>query len=177
MSCENVIALISAISWPVTVLLILVLFYWKFVSILSALKKRIDAGCEVKTPWGSLGAVPMILKSPKKDEPVTENHMALNHSSWRYHKKDKEFKCPMYCFQAVIQAEDEVLDRIEYVEYHLHPTYPNPIQTITNRKSRFKLKELAWGESNLRAEVKVKGQDELIRLSRYINLTETGPKI
>ncbi len=83
----------------------------------------------------------------------------------------------MYCFHAIIQAPDEVLERIEYVKYHLHPSYPNSVQTITDRKNHFKLKELAYGESNLKAEVKIKGQPELIKLSRYINLTETGPRI
>lgn len=83
----------------------------------------------------------------------------------------------MFCFHVVVQASDEVLDRIEYVMYSLHPSHPNPIQTVTDRKSRFKLKEMAWGESNVRAEAKVKSQDEVIKLSRYINLTLTGPRI
>jgi hypothetical protein len=177
MTGENWIALITAIAWPGTVLLILVVFHRHLASILSALKQRIDAGSEVKTPWISIGAVPMILESPKKDEPVTGDHMALIHSSWRYRKKDKEFKRPMYCYHAVIQAEDAVLDRIEYVTYQLHPSYPNPIQKVTTRETRFKLKELAWGEAMLKADVKVKGQEEPIKLSRYINLTDRGPRI
>ncbi len=41
----------------------------------------------------------------------------------------------------------------------------------------FELKELAWGEFNLRAEVKVKEQDELIKLNRYINLSDTGENL
>lgn len=177
MDCENLITLITGIIWPVTVLLILVIFHPHVASILFALKKRIDAGSEIITPFVTMGPPPMTLESPKRGEPITENHMALIHSSWRYPKKDKEFKRPMYCFHAVIQAEKDVLDRIEYVIYHLHRSYPNPIQKVSKRETRFMLKELAWGGSLLRAEVKVKGQEELIKLSRYINLTETGPEI
>jgi len=35
---------------------------------------------------------------------------------------------------------------------------------------------LAWGETNTQAEVKIKGQEQPIKLSRYINLTQTGPR-
>lgn len=130
-----------------------------------------------ETHFVMLGTVPTNLKTPESDAPVTENHLAIIHSSWRYPKKDKEYRRPMYAFHVVVQATDEVLDRIESVRYSLHPSYPNPIQVVTDRKSRFKLKELAWGESSVRAEVKIKGQDQPIKLNRYINLTLTGPEI
>ena len=136
-----------------------------------------DSGAEVTSNWVTFGAAPSNLKSPEGGAPVTENHLALIHSSWRYPKKDAEFNKPMYGVHVVIQATDEVLDRIESVKYSLHPSYPNPIQVVTDRKSRFKLKELAWGESSVRAEIKIKGQEQPIRLARYINLTLTGPRI
>lgn len=83
----------------------------------------------------------------------------------------------MFCFHVAIQASDVVLDRVENVRYSLHPSYPNRIQIVTDRKSRFKLKELAWGESIVKAEVKIKDQQEPIKLSRYINLTLSGSQI
>jgi hypothetical protein len=177
MDMSDWVKIIEALAWPITILTILALSRKQLISILNALTERIKAGAELETPWFSVSAIPSNLEAPQKDEPVTENHMALIHSSWRYPKKDKEFGRPMYAIHVVIQAPDSVLDRIEYVRYHLHPSYPNPIQTMTDRNTRFKLKELAWGEYTLRAEVKVKGQDEEIKLSRYINLTETGPRI
>ena len=171
------IRLIEILIWPLITLTILALLYPHLRIILKALTERIKAGAKIETPWVTVDIVPTTLGSPNKDELVTHNHMALIHSSWRYPKKDKEFQRPMYAFHAVIQAQDSVLDRIEFVRYSLHPSYPNQIQTSTDRKSHFKLKELAWGETTLRAEVRVKGQDELIKLSRYINLTQTGSKI
>lgn len=123
-------------------------------------------------------SVPNTLVVPSENEPVTRSHMALIHSSWRYPKKDAEFGRPMYAFHALIQAPDRVLNRIEYVKYLLDRSYKElAVQIVTDRSSRFKLKQLAWGESILRAEVKIKGQDDLIELSRYINLTQTGPRI
>ncbi len=110
-------------------------------------------------------------------ENVSENHLALLHSCWRYPKKDKEFGKKMYVIQVIVQANKGVLDRIEYVKHSLHPSYPNKLQTKTDRENNFELKEVAWGEFNLKAEVKIKGQKELINLSRYINLTETGDNL
>ena len=46
-----------------------------------------------------------------------------------------------------------------------------------NQENNFELKELAWGEFNLKADVKMNGQEELISLTRYINLSETGENL
>ena len=103
--------------------------------------------------------------------------MALIHSSWRYPKKDAEFGRRMWAFHVIVQARDEVLDQIEYVKYFLARSYPNPVQIVTDRSTRFKLKELANGESTVRCEVKIKGQEAPVLLTRYINLADTGPRI
>lgn len=171
------IKLVEILIWPMITVVIVILLYPHLRIVLNVLTERIKAGAKIETPWVTVDIVPTVLGSPSKGEIVTQNHMALIHSSWRYPKKDEEFKKPMYAFHAVIQGQDIVLDRIEFVRYSLHPSYPNQIQTSTDRKSRFKLKEIAWGEFTLRAEVKVEGQDDLIKLSRYVNLTQTGSKI
>ena len=59
----------------------------------------------------------------------------------------------MYVIQVIVQANKDVLDRIEYVKYSLHSSYPNKLQTKTDRVNNFELIEIAWGESYLRAEV------------------------
>jgi hypothetical protein len=146
-------------------------------AILRGLERRIDAGASVKIYSVEVGQAPTSLSAPSKDEAVTSNHMALIHSSWRYPKKDAEFRKRMWAFHVVVQARDEVLDRIEYVKYFLDKSYPNPVQVVTDRPSRFKLKELANGESTVRCEVKIKGQEDPVLLSRYINLADTGPRI
>lgn len=177
MTPEPWIKLIEILIWPFLTLMAVFQFYRPLVKLLGIIISRVEAGAEFTTPWASIGSAPTTIEIPKEDEPITENHMALIHSSWRYSKKDKGFKRRMYAFHAIIQAPEEVLNRIEYVKYSLHPSYPNHEQTVTDRKSHFKLNELAWGESNLKAAVKIKGQEKQINLTRYINLTETGPRI
>ena len=177
MHASNWVALVQTLVWPAFALAVALIFRHSLLKLLSAVEKRLDSGAEVTSTWITFGAVPSNLQSPDKNSPVTENHLALVHSNWRYPKKDAEFSRPMFGFHIIIQATDDVLDRIEFVKYGLHPSYPNPLQTVTDRKSRFKLKELAWGESTVRAGVKIKGQDEPINLSRYINLNRTGPRI
>ena len=46
-----------------------------------------------------------------------------------------ELKCPK-----------EELDGIAYVEYTLHPTFPEPVQRVTNRHTNFRLNASGWGE-------------------------------
>lgn len=135
---------------------------------------RVENGAPFEVSSLKVGQIPISLPSPKANEKITENNIALIHSSWRYQKKDKEFRQKMYVIQILVQANDDVLDKIEYVKYSLHPSYPNPIQTKTDRRNQFQLKELAWGEFNLKAEVKIMDQEEVVNLTRFINLTETG---
>jgi hypothetical protein len=136
-----------------------------------------DAGASIEIYQVKLGQAPTNLPSAAIGETLTVDHIALIHSSWRYPKKDVEFGMPMWAFHVVVQAREEVLNRIESVEYVLDPSYPNPVQVVTDRLSRFKLKELANGESTIRCEVRVKGQPDAVKLERYINLTNTGPRI
>lgn len=175
MNADHWIKLVEVAAWPVAMLVLCLLFFQRLSDLLASLIRRIDSGSALETPWGSLGA-PSQLKSPATNEKITADHVAIIHSSWRYPKKDREFNKRMYCFYAIIQGNPEVLDRIESVRYIL-PGWPNPEQVVTDRSSNFKLKELAWGEATLYAKVKIKNQDEVVELNRYINLSETGPRI
>lgn len=174
---QESVKLVTALAWSATVLGIILFFKSNLEIVFDAVIKRIKAGAQIETPWFSVHALSTTLPMPEAGSSVTAEHLALIHSSWRYPQKDKEFGRRMYAFNAIIQGQDDVLDRIEYVKYTLHRSYPNPIQTTTDRVGRFKLKELAYGESELRAEVKIKEQNELICLTRYINLTDTGSRL
>jgi transcription initiation factor IIF auxiliary subunit len=121
---------------------------------------------------------PREFKIPVGAEEISYEHMALLHSSWRYPKKDAEFGRPIWAFHLIVVAADEVLDRIESVNYTLHPTYGDrQRQPVDDRMSKFSLKELAWGESIVRATITIRNQQTLVKLNRYINLTETGPRL
>jgi hypothetical protein len=45
-----------------------------------------------------------------------------------------------------IEAPATVLDQIEYVDYGLHPTFPDRVQRRTNRDEKFRLDSSGWGE-------------------------------
>ena len=120
----------------------------------------------------------MSIAIPDPNGPITDEHLTLVHSSWRVPQRDAEFQGQrMYRIHVIVFGVDPALDRIERVRYFLDPAYPNPIQESTDRERNFELKELANGYSVIRAEISVKNQVDLVRLSRFINLTETGPRL
>jgi hypothetical protein len=126
----------------------------------------------------SLFGIEQMSKYLKAVDPNKENlefidyaEMELSYECWRNLKRDAEFGGKkVYTFHVKIDATDAVLDKIEYVKYRLSAAWPDPIRIVTDRKTKFSLKELAWGNSVINAEVKVKGQMELIKLSHPIDL-------
>jgi hypothetical protein len=174
---ENYIRLVDVIIWPLCVMLLYLFNYKSLNAILDSIKKRIMNNAPIDFKGIKIGSVPTNLPNIEKDSPITKDFFALIHSSWRYAKKDVEFGKKMYGIQVILQAQPEVLDKVEYVKYYLHDLYPNPIQVKQDRKKNFELKELAWGEFILKAEIKLKNKSDLISIERYINLTETGSRL
>ena len=52
-----------------------------------------------------------------------------------------------------LDAPKQMLDRVKFVEYELHPTFPRPIRRITDRDSSFRLSTGGWGTFPIRARV------------------------
>ncbi len=52
-----------------------------------------------------------------------------------------------------IDADAAELAKISKVVWHLHPTFPNPVQEVSNRSDKFRLKTAGWGTFRVRAEV------------------------
>ena len=44
-----------------------------------------------------------------------------------------------------IEGQDEALNRIEFAEWTLHPTFPNPVRRISDRATKFRLDTGGWG--------------------------------
>ena len=53
---------------------------------------------------------------------------------------------------------DEEVAAVDHVVYTLHPTFPNPVRTVTDRSSRFRLDTAGWGTFLIYA--KVVGRDK-----------------
>jgi hypothetical protein len=73
----------------------------------------------------------------------------------------------------IVDADSEdILDKIERVVYHLHPTFPNPDKETYDRKRFFALNTRAWGEFNLSADIYFKGYEKPLSLCRYLNFPQ-----
>lgn len=106
----------------------------------------------------------------------------INHTSFLRKNKQDEFRkltgvnLDHYDIRVVVDSYYQgALDRVEYVEYILHRSYPQPIQYRRNPEDKFLLKELANGEYVLMAKVFLKDRKDPVLLQRYITLWESGP--
>ena len=69
-----------------------------------------------------------------------------------------------------LDGPDEELDKVAYAQYTLHPTFPDPVQRVANRRTKFRLKSSGWGEFMLYVEVGYKsGKTE--RLEHWLELS------
>ena len=68
-----------------------------------------------------------------------------------------------------MEEPPEVLSKVERVEYRLHETFPNPIQTVENRETQFALEAEGWGSFDVFITVCLDdGKEE--HLKYYLNL-------
>jgi len=52
-----------------------------------------------------------------------------------------------------VDGPEDELNQVQYVEYTLHPTFPNPVRKLTNRDEKFKLSTSGWGTFRIYAKV------------------------
>ena len=64
----------------------------------------------------------------------------------KFKTKDKRRRNEDWWDWEIFLEGDEIeLNEIEYVEYTLHETFPNPIRRIYDRSNGFKLETSGWG--------------------------------
>lgn len=59
-----------------------------------------------------------------------------------------------------VDGTDKELDQIERVTYTLHPTFPNPVVTTSDRETKFRLETAGWGTFRIHAKVLKKNGEE-----------------
>lgn len=69
-----------------------------------------------------------------------------------------------------IEAPPEELDTIEYVDWLLHPSFPDPHRRVHDRASQFRLESSGWGTFPIVAKVRVKGAATERHLSHRLQL-------
>ena len=132
-----------------------------------------------------IGELPMYgnLEAVGDGQPVTNAHLHLVHSCWRVDKVTEFGRMP-YQIHLIIYGHRTALERIDLVEYRL-PGYPagHDHQRVEKDKSNplFELKELANGFSIAQALVHLNRQPashaRILQLSRFINMSESGPRL
>jgi transcription initiation factor IIF auxiliary subunit len=60
-----------------------------------------------------------------------------------------------------IEGRDEDLDRVDFVEWSLHPTFSRPVREIRDRGSRFRLETAGWGGFQILALVQTKDGEQI----------------
>jgi transcription initiation factor IIF auxiliary subunit len=68
-----------------------------------------------------------------------------------------------------VDGPQEELNQIDHVTYTLHPTFPNPVRTVKDRNSNFRLETGGWGVFQLFAKA-VKKDGEEIHLAHDLQL-------
>ena len=122
-------------------------------------------------------------RRPARNGAIGERYF-VNHTSFLRPDKQEEFfrltrvHAPHYDIRVIVDSfDDPELLGVNFVEYHLDPSYPDPIREVRDRETKFLLKELANGEYLLRADLHVQGEPEPVRLYRYLTLWQSGPRI
>lgn len=74
-----------------------------------------------------------------------------------------------------IEGSGEELDALEFVEWQLHPTFPNPIRRVTDRSTNFRLDTGGWGVFMIHATAHRKdGTTEKLRHYLLLHFPEGG---
>lgn len=65
-----------------------------------------------------------------------------------------------YQWKVFVDEDNAVLDKIDYVTYYLHPTFSNPVRTITDKGSKFELESSGWGSFTMTITIRFKDGTE-----------------
>jgi len=80
-----------------------------------------------------------------------------------------------YQWRVFVDGDDSTLDRIKQVTYILHPTFPNPIQVVNDRGSKFALNSSGWGSFTMSIVIEFKdGKEEQAKY--FLDLGKKWPE-
>ncbi|MCC6322734.1 MAG: hypothetical protein IT438_15000 [Phycisphaerales bacterium] len=142
------------------------------------------AGAPTMSNVRPAGDGPDELPALAPDAPLPSDYLYLVHTSFLRPQMQAEFQrrtgvlLPHYDIRVKLDSYYRGgLDRVSYVEYVLHTSFPDPIQRRYGAADNFELKEVANGEFVLAANVYLKDLKHPLVLQRYITLWPAGPRI
>ena len=75
-----------------------------------------------------------------------------------------------------LEGTDAELDAVSYVEWRLHPTFPDPVRRVANRQSKFRLDTGGWGTFVVHAVISMKtGSTERLRHQLQLQYPDDTP--
>jgi hypothetical protein len=182
---SELVSLITGLAWPFVLVLGLVLLWPQVRELASEVVTRTRKGSSLQlASFLSLGELPVQaerIPSPGATGSVTLSNIALWHTSFLREDKTREYGDGRiyYQFEVIVIAPESVMARVNSVIYHLEDAWPSTLrtQTVRDRESRFKMKELANGTSIVRADIKFTDSEEPVYLNRFIDLRPDGPRL
>ncbi|HYS57975.1 MAG TPA: pYEATS domain-containing protein [Burkholderiales bacterium] len=173
------IPLLQSLLWPLVVVWAIFQFRPTFQRLLSGIAKRIEQGDPFEAGSSGVklgsGQQPKLEVGPQGEKKlVAEDELPhqiyLVHSTRRDRKLDKA-EYEYYRLRIWIDADmPELLNPVSSVIYHLHPTFHDPVRTVSDQESQFALATACWGEFNMYAEITFKDGRAPLRIERYIDL-------
>ena len=88
---------------------------------------------------------------------------------------ERRGKLDYYRWKVFVDEDTEVLNKIEEVVYQLHPTFPDPRRTCTNREDRFALETKGWGEFSIVADIRFR-DTKLETVTYWLDLSKDWPE-
>jgi hypothetical protein len=181
----SLVNLVTGLAWPLVLVLGLVAFWPQVHALATEIVTRTQKGSSLQLAnFLLLGELPdqaEQIPSPGAAESVTLKNIALLHTSFLRPDKTREYSSGRiyYQFEIIVIAPESVMERIDSVTYHLAGAWPTHlrVQTIRDRASRFKMKELANGTSIVGADVHFSDSEEPLHLNRFIDLRPDGPRL
>lgn len=168
------IPLFQTLVWPIAAL---VLLFWSRGAVgrvAAALVKRIESGAPLRAGAVEIGAAPSLPNVPREAD---SRHVdELPHDIYMVHwtRRDESLDrdgLEFYRIRIALDADEPSrIDDVATVTYRLHPTFREPVRTVSDRKSNFELRTAGWGEFNMTAEITFKGGQKVV-VERYINLS------
>jgi len=68
-----------------------------------------------------------------------------------------------------LEGPSKELDNVEFVSWLLHPTFPKPVQRVSERSAGFRLKSAGWGEFAIHAEIHL-ADGKTVKKSHWLKL-------
>ena len=174
------IPLLQSLVWPLFLLGLAIWFRAGVKTVLISIAERIHSGASFEAgPSGiKIGAVqspPSTVKTLVATED-TRTIEDLPHAIYMTHHAVRDARLDRgglqyYRLRIALDADEpNLLNDVEKVIYHLHPTFKNPDRTATERRSNFGIVTAAWGDFNMTAEVFFRGGKPTLVVERYIDL-------